>query len=96
VRLVELHVVPAPDASDFDRVVARLCEIGFKAVPDEDSSSSFLTTGREEARRLGQLIHDHAGYEGMVRAITKVHETLGPDQAEELNAAWDGVGVWQW
>jgi hypothetical protein len=68
--------------------------VGRKDIPDLESSSYFLCTGRRRAREIGEQLHHLNGFEAMSAAHLVVRQQLGGIAAYELALAWDGIGDW--
>lgn len=49
---------------------------------------------RERIKSVGSALNDIGGMELMLEVHDVIRERLGRVRARELEAAWDGVGIW--
>lgn len=81
------------DATDF--VLGLVRANGGWHEPDEFAASKFLNEGRDQTRKVGEMVFERYGHPGMI-AVHDVIETLLPEgAARELEFAWDGIGDWK-
>ena len=55
---------------------------------------SFFYLAREEARKIGQQIHEAYGHDAMVTICDTLRFSIGAVAARELESVWDGIGIW--
>jgi hypothetical protein len=63
--------------------------------PDIEAASNFLGAARLEAQRIGQMIHDRHGFDGMQAVCGWISAILPAGASRELECAWHGIGEWR-
>jgi hypothetical protein len=85
-RLIEIGETEEWRQSDTYITQEELCDT---------SPSNFRTTAYDEARKIGQSIHDRFGLPGMQAAYETVKRFMGVGAASDLDSVWNGVGIWR-
>ena len=82
--------------ADSDDLIQELVEIG-KVAPGgpPNGGSHFLKQANGRAREIGQTLSELGGLDLMLAARGAIQSRLGRSAAQELEAAWNGVGNWQ-
>jgi len=57
--------------------------------------STFNTTGKSEARVLGQEVYEKGGHSAMLEVAHRTVAIMGPQVQIELDYCWNGIGRWQ-
>jgi hypothetical protein len=81
---------------DSDDLIQELVEIG-KVAPGQppNGGSHFLKQANGRAREIGETLSELGGLDLMLAARGAIQSRLGRPAAQELEAAWSGVGEWQ-
>lgn len=56
---------------------------------------SFLGSGEKKSREIGMKINASLGFDGMVYICESIRSELGQVAYRQLEAAWDGIGMWR-
>lgn len=86
------------DYTKLSEIVARLIEFRRQMLRETGSlpplSDPVEEKAARELRSFGQKLNGAGGHAAMEAAAETIEENLGPDAANILNYAWDGIGDW--